>query len=179
MGIGYQTERVTWVITGQGFWLELYFRGNNPGCTVKKGWNGFQSFLFIPFGHFVWSWWIQNCSLRSLSDFDESLSGSSLSASIISHLKEFTEWSSLLKCKETGESLLCLAHVLVFTDFACQHIYHILGSAIAYIVFFIGSLSFCTFKIFTFVEYFQDWAISVVTDWFFPYCLNFVGCWGN
>ena len=69
-------------------------------------WDGFQSLLFIPFGCLVWSWWIQNCSLRSLRDFEASLSGSPLSASIISHFTEFTVCNSLLKWRETGESLL-------------------------------------------------------------------------
>ena len=79
------------------------------------------------------------------------------------------------------ELTFCLANVLVVTDFASKHVYYILSGAITYMIFLIGSLGSCTIEIFTFVEYFGDRTVSVITDCLlldFPYYV-YSGCTGR
>ena len=60
-----------------------------------------------------------------------------------------------------------LSYILVVTDIASEHIHQVLGSAIAYMVFPIGSMGCVTGEKILFIEDFRYWTISVVTNGFF------------
>ena len=69
------------------------------------------------------------------------------------------------------ELAFCLSHVLVITDFA--YIPHFGWCSYLYVVL-IGSICICTFKIFSFVEYFWDRTVSVFTDCLLGDCSHLV-----
>ena len=60
-----------------------------------------------------------------------------------------------------------LAHILLVTDIAGKHIYHIFGGTVAYMMFNIGAFCGCTIEFVSFQKDCRYGALSMVTNCFF------------
>ena len=60
-----------------------------------------------------------------------------------------------------------LAYILMVTEFAGEHIYHIFCGTVAYMIFLIGALGCGTIKGVLFCKELWNWTISMITNGFF------------
>ena len=60
-----------------------------------------------------------------------------------------------------------LSYILMVTDNAGEHIYHIFGGTVAYMMFNIGAFCGCTIKFVSFQKDGRNRALSVITNRFF------------
>ena len=67
-----------------------------------------------------------------------------------------------------------LSYILVVTDIAGKHIYHIFGGTVAYMVFNIGAFCGCTIEFVSLQKDSRYRALSVITNCFFVNDIGFV-----